>query len=383
MVRWIEEDRGAITPPDALAMHLQIGGDELEAMAEVCERFPMKITPYYAGLIEKDDPRDPLRLIAVPRIEELTVTSDEIPDPIGDANQELRTRPVAAVTHRYPERVLLHVTPLCGGHCRHCFRRRTAGRERSRPGDAALEAAFDYISGNREVREVILTGGDPLMEPDERLLQTVERIRLIDHIRTIRIHTRMPVWNPYRLTDELASGLAKHHPLWIVTHFNHPRELTELAVERLAGFIDRGLMVLNQSVLLRGVNDSAGIQRELLWALVQARVKPYYLHHPDKALGTSHFRVSLRRGVAILRELRGTVPGYAIPHYVLDIPSGYGKVPLQHRYVRSDGNGGLVVESPDGRLIPYREHGREHAAPSPLKCLLKGHRIPIEARRDP
>jgi len=374
MDRWIEEDRGALTAPGELAALLSLNPGELAALERARERFPMKITPYYAGLMARDDPRDPLRLMAVPSVAELSVERGEIADPIGDANRTLNTRPVAAVTHRYRDRVLLHCTPLCGGLCRYCFRRRFSARSACRPGSAEMDAALDYIKGRREVHEVILSGGDPLMEPDDVLLRTLESVRRMDHIQTIRIHTRMPAWNPYRVTDELASALKGFNPLFVVAHFNHPRELSDLAVERLAALIDRGVMVLNQSVLLRGVNDSAGVQRELLWALLRARVKPYYLHHVDKARGVSHFRVGLRRGVEIMRELRGTVPGYAIPHYVLDIPGGYGKVPLQHNYVSTDGGGNLLVESPGGELIPYEEGGAGEGRGTGVVLAMRPHR---------
>ena len=335
---------------------------ELADLRRVCERFPMKITPYYAGLMDRDDPRDPLRLMAVPAVEELSIRRCELADPIGDASRTLRTRPAAAVTHRYPDRVLLHCTPLCGGYCRHCFRRRIAERGACRPGSAEMEAALEYIGGRKDVREVILSGGDPLMEPDESLLAALEALKGLNGIRSIRIHTRMPVWNPYRITDELASALRRFNPLWIVTHFNHPREVTELAAERLARLVDRGIMVLNQSVLLKGVNDSAAVQRELLWALLRARVKPYYLHHLDMARGVFHFRVGLQRGIDIMRELRGTIPGYAIPHYVLDIPGGHGKVPLEYRYVRGGEDGSLLVESKDGEMMPSHAGADERAA---------------------
>ena len=188
---------------------------------------------------------------------------------------------------------------------------------------------------------------------DDQLLNIIERLRKISHIITIRIHTRMPVWNPYRVTDKLAENLSRFHPLWVVTHINHSRELSDIAKKHIAKFVDNGIMVMNQWVLLKGVNDSVKVQRELIWALIKARIKPYYLHHLDKAEGISHFRTSIRKGIKILKELRGTVPGYAIPHYIVDLPGGYGKVPIQFHYLNEDENNNIIIESPEGKFIPY------------------------------
>ncbi|MBU0651009.1 KamA family radical SAM protein, partial [bacterium] len=281
------------------------------------------------------------------------IKKGELDDPIGDINKELDNQPEKAITHRYPDRVLLYPTPSCGGYCRHCFRRRLAGKKEHVLTDQQLKNALDYIAKNETIHEVILTGGDPLMLPDEKLKKILDFLKDLPHVWTIRIHSRMPVWNPYRITDDLVKILKSVQPLWVVTHFNHPRELSDIAVKHLAKLINNGVLVLNQAVLLKGVNDTVDVQRDLSWSLIKARVKPYYLHQLDKAKGTSHFRVGMRRGTKILKELRGTIPGYAIPHYILDLPGGYGKIPIQHHYLNTDVNGFIVAETPSGEFRAY------------------------------
>lgn len=353
MERWLQENKNAIRSPDELVKQISVSEKELSQFEKLSNTFQMKIPPYYLNLIDPDDPNDPVRKMCIPSIKELQVKRGELPDPIGDTNEQLCNQPVKAITHRYPDRALLYPTPLCGGYCRHCFRRRLAGKKEFSLTGEQLETAFRYLESHTSIHEVILTGGDPLMLTDDRLLSILERLHNMPHIWTLRIHSRMPVFNPFRITDELADNLKKFHPLWIVTHFNHPREVTDVAKKHVQKLVDRGIPVLNQSVLLKGVNDDTETQRQLVWALIQARVKPYYIHHLDKAQGISHFRVGLRRGIKLLKELRGTVPGYAIPHYILDIPGGYGKIPLQYHYLNSDNQGHIVVESPEEELQVY------------------------------
>jgi len=361
MLKWLEQQKNAIQTPEELANKIKLNEKNMKDLKTVCSRFRMQITPYYLDLINWDDQKDPLRKLAVPDIRELKVKDGELADPIGDTNEELDNQPVQAITHRYEDRVLLYPTPECGGYCRHCFRRRLAGKKDFQLTQKQLDKALDYIGKHDEIHEVIMTGGDPLMLVDRKIFAILDRIKEMPHIWTIRIHTRMPVWNPYRITDKLAEGLRKYNPVWIVTHFNHPRELTDLAVEHLAKFVDNGINVLNQGVLLKGVNDDVETQRKLNWALIKARVKPYYMHHLDKAEGISHFRVGIKRGMKILRELRGTIPGYAIPHYILDIPGGYGKIPMQYHYLSTDGDGSIIVESPFSDLRTYEDGVNEKA----------------------
>lgn len=354
--RWLRENEEAIRTPEELKDFLGLSDDEVSDIKEVCDTFQIKIPRYYLGLIDKDDPKDPIKKMSIPSIKELNFRKGELSDPIGDTNKELRNQPTPLVTHRYPDRALLYPTPFCGGYCRHCFRRRLAGKKDFKPDHKLLEEGLDYLEKTKEIKEVILTGGDPLMLNDEEIFYILERLRKIEHIKTLRIHSRMPVWNPFRITKKLADGLSKFHPLWIVTHFNHPNELTPEAKEHIAKLVDRGIVVMNQSVLLKGVNDSVETQSKLIWELISSRVKPYYLHHLDKAQGISHFRTNIKRGIGILKSLRGTVPGYGIPHYILDIPGGYGKIPLQYHYLNSDEGGNIIVETPEGEFLQYPEN---------------------------
>lgn len=353
MIKWLEEEKNAVMSLGELKKHVPLTKTELEQLRDVCNSFCMKITPYYLGLIDKNNFLDPLKKMAIPSIKESNVKKGELEDPIGDTNKDLDNQPEQAITHRYLDRVLLYPTPECGGYCRYCFRRRLAGKREFQLSTEQMDTALDYIARNKMIHEVILTGGDPLMLTDHRLKAILTFIKKLPHIWTIRIHTKMPVWNPYRITDQLVDILKRAKPLWIVSHFNHPKELSDTAVEYLNKLTNNGIVVLNQSVLLKGINDSAEIQRELGWALIRARVKPYYLHQLDKAKGISHFRVGIRKGMKILRDLRGTIPGYAIPHYILDIPGGYGKVPLQYHYLSSDGKGTIIAETPSGELKYY------------------------------
>jgi lysine 2,3-aminomutase len=353
MLEWKKQEKNAIRSLDELAKFVNFTKKELKNLEKVCSTFCMKITPYYLNLIDKNNPKDPLKLMAIPSIKELNIKKGEMEDPIGDTNPELDNQPEKAITHRYHDRVLLYPTPECGGYCRHCFRRRLAGNQDHRLSDDQLKTAIDYIKSNDIIHEVILTGGDPLMLSDAKLMSILNTINKIPHVWTIRIHTRMPVWNPYRITDDLVNKLKKIKPLWVVTHFNHPKEVSGIAVKHTQKLIDNGIMVLNQAVLLKNVNDSADLQRELSWTLIKARIKPYYLHQLDKAKGTSHFRVGVKRGLKILRDIRGTVPGYGIPHYIIDLPGGYGKIPIQYHYLNEDGKGTIIAETPSGNLRPY------------------------------
>jgi len=304
-----------------------------ETFQLLLKNYRMGITPYYFQLIETFDDSDPIFRQVVPSVKELTIEPEELEDPIGDENPGRGSRPLKALIHRYDNRVLLLPTALCAVYCRFCFRKRLVGDTAHNAREEDLQAAFAYIRKHSEIEEVILTGGDPLTLSDTRISRIITRLNAIPHLRTLRIHTRLPVVNPYRLTSELADILtAGKQPVWLATHFNHPREITATAKDEIAAWIDRGIPFLNQSVLLRGVNDTPAVMRELLMTLISIRIKPYYLHQADLVRGTGHLRVPVQRGLQILKELQGTIPGYALPHYVLDQPGGYGKIPLQNTY---------------------------------------------------
>jgi lysine 2,3-aminomutase len=314
--------------------------------------YGMRATPYYLGLARAADERDPVWALAVPSPRELVRTPEERDDPIGDETP--RNRPLPGLTRRYRDRVLLHATPTCSVHCRHCFRKRVVGNPDYALSDVQLQAALDWIARERELREVILTGGDPLTLSDGRLLALLRRLDALPQLRTLRIHTRLPVVNPFRVTEELAAALGTlRKPLLVVAHFNHPVEVTPAAVRAAARLHEHGVAVLNQSVLLAGINDDPEVHRELLWALAEARVRPYALHHADLVPGTGHLRTTVQQGYALMRALRGTVPGHLLPWYLLDVPGGHGKVPLDYPWAKPGVLGGLRVEAPDGSHHDY------------------------------
>ena len=304
-----------------------------DQMEEVVTRYRMGISPYYFDLIRVFDQTDPIFRQIVPSRAELTVTPDELEDPIGDEAPARGSRPLKALVHRYQNRVLLMPTALCAVYCRFCFRKRLVGEPVHSAREEDLQAAYDYIREHPEIQEVILTGGDPLTLGDRQLKTILEHLDRIPHLRSIRIHTRLPVVNPYRLTEDLGLIISQSQkPIWVSTHFNHSQEITADAKQAILGWIRMGIPFLNQSVLLKGVNDSVSVLKELLLSLIEARIKPYYLHQADLVKGTSHLRVPIEDGLALLKQLQGEIPGHAMPHYVWDQPGGKGKIPLQNQY---------------------------------------------------
>jgi lysine 2,3-aminomutase len=314
------------------------------------ERFSVALTDDMLALIDARDPNDPIAAQFVPRADELDVREVELPDPIGDDAHS----PLKGITHRYPDRVLLKPLHVCPVYCRFCFRREVVGPEGGLLTAKELDAALDYIARHTEIWEVILTGGDPLLLSDRRLAQLLARLASIEHVCIVRVHTRVPVVQPARVTPELAQVFATRLTPYIVLHTNHPRELTTAALAACARFVDAGIPMLSQTVLLRGVNADAATLEQLFRALVRARVKPYYLHHPDLAQGTGHFRTTIESGRAVVADLRGRISGLCQPTYVLDIPSGHGKVPLEPAWVSEPKpDGSYDVRDPDGRRHRY------------------------------
>lgn len=298
------EDRGAIEP--------------------VAARYAVALTPTVAALIDKLDPTDPIALQYIPRPEELKETPEERADPIGDHAHS----PVEGIVHRYPDRVLLKAVHVCPVYCRFCFRREMVGPQ----GDgnlapAALEKALDYIGAHPEIWEVILTGGDPLVLSPRRLGEITKRLATIPHVKILRVHSRVPVVDPDRISADMIEALKEGgKTVYVALHANHPREMTPAARQACARLIDAGVVMVSQSVLLKGINDDPDVLAELMRAFVETRVKPYYLHHPDLAPGTNHFRLTIAEGQAIMRALRSKVSGLCIPTYILDLPGGHGKV---------------------------------------------------------
>jgi lysine 2,3-aminomutase len=309
----------------------------------------MLVGDEYLALIDPTDPDDPIRKQALPDVAELLDAPGELRDPIGDHAHEV----VPNLVHRYPDRVLFFPTFLCPMYCRYCFRK-VALNEAPVRLDRVLPAAVAYVAAHPEVREVILSGGDPLMLSDDRLDAVLSAFREVAHVERLRLHTRVPVTRPSRVTPALARRLAMRRPLFVVTHYNHPRELSPAAQAAVGALVDAGLTVLNQAVLLRGVNDDADTLAALFAGLLRWQVRPYYLHHPDLTVGTSHFRVPVSEGLALVRGLRGRLTGLAWPTYVLDIPGGGGKVPVDSDFVRPTAREGVyTLHGPLGGVWRY------------------------------
>jgi lysine 2,3-aminomutase len=327
-------------------------GSDPSALEAVAARYAIAITPELMRLIDRADANDPIARQFVPDMRELQQLPEERADPLGEA----RLSPISGVVHRYPDRVLLKLTHVCPVYCRFCFRREVVG-----PGGPQaltgepLEAALRYIAGEPNVWEVILTGGDPFMLSPRRIAEVTRRLGAIPHVKVLRWHTRVPVVDPGRVTDGLVAALkSTEKAVYVALHANHARELTEAARAACARLIDAGIPMVSQTVLLRGINDDAETLAALMRAFVEARVKPYYLHHLDAAPGTSHFHVPIAEGRRLMQALRGRLSGIAQPTYVLDIPGGHGKVPIGPNYLSDDGH---TVSDPIGATHDYPERG--------------------------
>jgi lysine 2,3-aminomutase len=328
---WRWQHRNALTSAEELGRVADLSEPERRGLALAAGRSRVAITPYYAALFDPRHPSCPIRMQALPAAQEADETPGDLLDPIG----EERHRPVRAIVHKYPDRALLLAVDRCSVYCRHCTRRRItfgvghAGESFDRE---AIDEALAWVRAHREVRDVIVSGGDPLVLSDERLDRILGGLRAIPHVQLVRVATRAPVTCPMRVTPALAAMLRRHAPLFVITHFNHPAECTADARAACEALVDHGVPVENQTVLLRGVNSSARILADLFERLLTFRVRPYYLHQGDLAEGTGHLRTPLEAGVRILAELRGRTSGLAIPHLAVDLPGGGGKVTLSPRY---------------------------------------------------
>jgi lysine 2,3-aminomutase len=332
--------------PEALAEAGLIAPERGAALAPVAARYAVAVTPAMAALVDPADPADPIALQFVPDLRELQVRPEERADPIGDEAHS----PVPGVVHRYPDRVLLKVTHTCAVYCRFCFRREMVGPDgEGTLTPAELDAALAYVAGRPEIWEVILTGGDPFVLSPRRLTELMVRLSAIEHVKVVRLHTRVPAVDPEAVTPELVAALqSPTQTVYVALHADHPRELTPAARAACARIVAAGVPMLGQTVLLKGINDDAATLAALFRAMVEARVKPYYLHHADLAPGTSHLRTSIEDGQALMRALRGAVSGLCQPTYVLDVPGGYGKVPVGPSYLAGEG-----VQDPSGGRHPY------------------------------
>ena len=324
---------------------IKFSQQEKSDLEKTFEKFPLSITPYYLSVIDKSNYKnDPVFKQAFGGIEELTILESELADPLSE--------------DRYPDRVLFHVSNICSMYCRHCTRKRKVGDVDFVPSKAQLSAGIEYIRKTPQVRDVLLSGGDPLMLSDDKIDWLLSEISQIPHVEVIRIGTRMPVVLPYRITDNLISILKKYHPLWINTHFNHPNEITSSAKESLAKLADGGFPLGNQSVLLADVNDCPRIMKSLLHKLVQNRVRPYYLYQCDLSEGLSHFRTPIGKGIEIMESLIGHTSGFARPTYVIDAPGGGGKIPVMPNYIISWSTNKVILRNYEGVITTYKEPDR-------------------------
>ncbi len=346
MEHWQQQLKQSITTPAQLAEHFPVDVAALEA---VVERFPLRITPYYLGLIREVG--DPIWKQCVPDGAELR--PDGLPaDPLNEENLS----PVPSIVHRYPDRALFLVSNVCAAYCRFCTRKRKIGCSSHSVSFGNILDGIEYISRTPQISDVLLSGGDPLLMSDRMLGDILARLRKIPHVEIIRIGSRVPVTLPERITEGLCRTLKAFHPLFINTHFNHPVELTPEAAEACSRLVDAGIPLGNQTVLLSGVNDDPAVMAELVRGLLRIRVRPYYLHQMDLTAGTGHFRTRLAKGLEILAALRGRVSGMAIPQYVVDLPGGKGKVPLTPGHLERAGEKVLLV-APDGERIEYPNGG--------------------------
>jgi lysine 2,3-aminomutase len=331
MICLIDEERSAIT------------GSESE--------LPLGITPYYMSLVSPEDPNQPIRRTVIPSVRETVRTAGESDDPLCEDTMS----PVPGLVHRYPDRVLLLLSDFCSTYCRYCTRSRVVGHGAIRPSRSRLEGAFAYIERTPAIRDVVLSGGDPLMLGEDKLSWVLSRLRRIPHVEIVRIGTKVPAVLPQRITPRLVRLLRQHHPLWMSLHFTHPEECTSEAYRACAMLADAGIPLGSQTVLLKGVNDDLDTMRALMHNLLKMRVRPYYLYQCDPISGSSHFRTSIDTGLAIIRGLRGFTSGYAIPTYVVDAPGGGGKIPLMPDYIAGRDHDALLLKNYENAVFRYPE----------------------------
>ncbi len=348
---WQWQVKNRITTVEELKKVINLTEEEERGIEKALETLRMGITPYYAMLMDPDDRHCPVRMQAVPTVSELHKSQSDMADPLHEDVDS----PVPGLTHRYPDRVLLLITDMCSMYCRHCTRRRFAGQNDTGLPVDRIDAAIDYIRNSPQVRDVLLSGGDCLLVSDSRLEYIISKLREIPHVEIVRLGSRTPVVMPQRITDDLVNMLKKYHPIWLNTHFNHPKEITPEAKKALAKMADAGIPLGNQSVLLRGINDCIHVMKDLVHALVKERVRPYYLYQCDLSMGIEHFRTTVSKGIEIIEGLRGHTSGYAVPVFVVDAPGGGGKIPVNPQYVISQGTGKVVLRNYEGVITTYSE----------------------------
>jgi len=332
-----------------LKVMIDLSDEETAALSMEGHKLPLAVTPYYMSLISPSNPDQPLRRTMIPTLHEMVKSPEEAEDPLGEDSQS----PVPGLVHRYPDRVLLLVHDFCAAYCRYCTRSRVVGNGKLLSDRRRLEVAIDYIQSKKEVRDVLISGGDPLLLGDDRLNWIMDRLRRIPHVEVIRIGTKVPAVLPQRVTPKLVRMLQHYHPLWMSLHFTHPDECTPEAYRACAMLADAGIPLGSQTVLLKGVNDSVETMKGLAHHLMRMRVRPYYLYQCDPIVGSGHFRTPVETGVKIIRGLRGFTSGYAVPTYVIDIPGGGGKIPISPEYVEGREGSELLLRNFEGKAFCY------------------------------
>ena len=348
---WHWQQRERVTRLDQLEKVVNVTPDERRAVVETAAEFQMAITPYYAALMDPDDPTCPVRLQSVPTMDEANVSAVDLEDPLA----EERDMPTPGITHRYPDRVLFYVTHNCPVYCRHCTRKRKVADPTSAAAKKQIEDSLAYIEKHPEVRDVVVSGGDPLSLSDERLDYILGRLRGIPHVEIFRLGTRNLVTRPQRVTDDFVRMLREHHPVYVNTHFNHPKECTAEAFEATRRIADAGCPIGNQMVLLKGVNDDPALVKELNHKLLLMRVRPYYIYQCDLAKGIGHFRTPVEKGIEIIEHLRGHTSGLAVPQFVIDAPGGGGKIPVNPQYVVRHEGKRWTLRNYAGKTYEYEE----------------------------
>ena len=361
---WHWQVNNRLNTVDQIKQVVDLTADEEADIAKVMDGFRVGITPYYASLMDPDDPGCPVRRQAVPILEETHRSEADMLDPLHEDEDS----PAPGLTHRYPDRVLFLITDQCSMYCRHCTRRRLAGETDGARSMDDINACIDYIRRTPVVRDVLLSGGDCLCVEDDVLEYIISELRKIEHVEIVRLGSRTPVVMPQRITDDLCNMLKKYHPIWLNTHFNHPKEMTPEAMEACRKLADAGIPLGNQSVLLRGVNDDVHVMRNLMHVLVKNRVRPYYIYQCDLSLGIEHFRTPVSKGIEIIEGLRCHTSGYAVPTFVVDAPGGGGKTPVMPQYVISQTPDKIILRNYEGVITTYTEP----VGLPPLECSYEG-----------
>jgi lysine 2,3-aminomutase len=359
---WKWQLKNRVTNLAQLEARLTLSPEERAGVILSGNKLALAVTPHFFNLIERENPNCPIRRQVIPRLEETLTTPFEMADPCGEDSH----MPVPGLVHRYPDRVLFLVTDRCASYCRYCTRSRVVSGAGEQELQTDFEEAFRYLEKHTEVRDVLFSGGDPLLFSDDKLEFLLKRVRAIPHIEFVRIGSRVPIFLPQRITPELCAMLQKYHPLWMSVHVNHPRELTTEVKQALERLANHGIPLGNQSVLLRGVNDDVETMKTLVQKLLQCRVRPYYLYQLDLIQGSSHLKVPVSKGIEIIEGLRGHTTGYAVPQYVIDAPGGGGKVPINPSYTLHHGDEQIVIRNYEGKVFQYPENEKIPAAkPSP------------------